>query len=107
MPLQVEGAKILANDFRHADAQRCGEILHSHLRLVFWILQQGNQTFGEALNISSLEEINRQAFLLSQFAKVGNIGGHHRHPVRAGQMRHAAGSRGRRVWHYRYGRALK
>jgi hypothetical protein len=39
---------------------------------VCWILQQGNQTLRQALNISSLEEVDRQTFFHSQFADVEN-----------------------------------
>jgi hypothetical protein len=68
----VKGAQVLTNYFRHTHAQSCREILQSHLRLVCWILQQGNQTLRQALNISSLEEVDGQTFFHSQFADVEN-----------------------------------
>jgi hypothetical protein len=52
-------------------------------------------------------ELDCQFFVLRHLAKVRQIGADDRNSIRAGQVRHAAASRRRRVRHRRYGRTLE
>ena len=97
--LQIKGADVLANNFRHAHAQRCRKILHGHRLQHSRRLEQFEEAAGQALHVARFVEVDGNTFFVSQFAEVGDVGGNNRHAELASQVSHPTRACGRRIGH--------